>query len=140
MKAKKITILILTAILVTSSNFFVRSSNNDEGENKKIKKYINTRIIYPENDENLSGFVIVEYNIDKIGTVSVNAINASHSKLKDHVQNSINNLSNFPVAEVTDTTFICKYVFVSQKDYSAPQKSKGMKSIIGINDYTAENL
>ena len=137
-KAQKLMIIAITTSLLILSNLFAHSSNIEDGVNKKVKKYINNRIEYPENNNDISGFVIVEYAVDTAGIIAINAINASHSKLREHVQNSINNLPNCPVAEVKDTTFICKYIFVSQEEYNTPNKSSRMKGIIGINEFTAE--
>jgi hypothetical protein len=138
---KKIITLTIISLLVLSSNFTVLSENNNDGKNKKLKKYINTRIEYPATENDVTGFVLVEYYIDTTGTLSINAINASNPELEEHVQNSINNLSNYPVAEVLDTFITCKYIFVSDKDYKKVSNSNsGMKSIIGINDITANNL
>jgi hypothetical protein len=138
MKAQKLMIIAITTSLLLVGNFFTQASNTEDGLNKKVKKYINARMEYPENDNDISGFVIVEYAVDTAGYIAINAINASHSALKDHVENSINNLTNYPKAETRDTSFICKYVFVSQEEYNAPKKSSGMKGIIGINEFTAE--
>lgn len=138
MKAQKIMIITIASSLLFLGNVFANGNETEDGINKKAKKYLNASIDYPETDKDLSGFAIVEYKVDTAGHISINAINASHSELKEHVQNSISNLCKCPKAEVKDTTFICKYVFVSQEEYSEPKKTNRMKSIIGINEYTAE--
>lgn len=137
MKTKKMMIITFATTLLFWSNFNANADNTEDGLNKKVKKYLSASIAYPENDESLSGFVIVEYKVDTVGNIGINAINSSNEKLKNHVVNSVQNLTCCPVAAIKDTSFICKYYFVSQEDYAAPKNNIGMNNIVSTKEYTA---
>lgn len=132
-------IAILASILILTTNIKCGISQNDNmREITKIKRTITNKVSFPDKKDAILGFALVEYKINNKGNVYINAINASSPVLKEHVQNSFEAISNYPVAEIHDTSFICKYVFISKKHKQFTRKKRAaMNSIFGINDLTA---
>ena len=81
---------------------------------KRVKTIVNRSIDYPEFaiNEGLKGVVLLNYSVEADGSITVNDIEASNPRFKDHV---INELSKIKIKGINrksmDNTVTSKYIF-----------------------------
>ena len=107
-----IAILLLSSFTVNASNTEVKNKNS-ENSTSLINKEIDNIVKYPKfaKDENIQGFVVVEYQIDTYGQIKVLNTNADNDLLRNYIINVLENktLQNTPA---NDMVMVAKFKFL----------------------------
>lgn len=105
---------LFLSILVLTTN----ANENEKDKWEKMKSFINNRISYPpcNMDEKLNGIVLVEYSVNRDGSLYIKCINASNHILKNYVEDQFGKIEIKDSSLSKDSTFICKYIFINEEN------------------------
>ena len=113
MKTKnKIFTLIAAALLICLSTGNGFSKERDF--TKRVKTIVDRSIDYPEFaiNENIKGVVLLNYSVEADGSITVNEIEASNLRFRDHVIKELSKIKINGINRKTmDNTVTCKYIF-----------------------------
>ncbi|MFC2121431.1 hypothetical protein ACFLTI_07550 [Bacteroidota bacterium] len=113
MKTKnKIFTLIAVALLMSLSTGTGFSKEGDF--TNRVKTIVNRSIDYPAFaiDENIKGVVLLNYSVEADGSITVNEIEASNIRFRDHVIKELSKIKIKGINRKTmDNTVRSKYIF-----------------------------
>lgn len=85
--------IIAVVVLIFVAEFSFAGISNPK-ETKDLKTVMKTHVVYPEfaKENNLTGFVVVAFDVDADGGITVKEINANSLYLQQYVENKLKEL------------------------------------------------
>ncbi len=99
-------------ILIFAANFCFAGNHKPKNTNE-LKTIIKKHIEYPEfaKENKLSGFVVVAFNIDNTGKITVNEINSNSYYFLQYVENKLGELVLENPQDYVDKTLYYRFDF-----------------------------